>query len=168
MFGYGSLIWRPDFPFAERQRAYVRGYARRFWQGSIDHRGVPGAPGRVVTLVAEPDADCWGVVFRVEPADRDSVVALLDVRERGGYEQLLLDARLDDGRNVAALTYVAQPHNPNHLGPAPLREIAAQIRTARGPSGNNPQYVLQLHQALAELGITDDHVDALVSLILTE
>lgn len=165
IFGYGSLVWRPDFPHVERRPGWVAGYVRRFWQGSTDHRGVPGAPGRVVTLVPEPRARCWGVAYRVPPGEREVVLARLDRREKGGFERRRVAVRFGADGARAALVYVAGPSNPNYLGPAPLDAIAEQVRRSRGPSGENAEYVLRLAAALREIGGEDPHVEALARLV---
>lgn len=39
VFGYGSLVWYTNFPFDKSVAGCLRGFARRFWQASPDHRG---------------------------------------------------------------------------------------------------------------------------------
>jgi len=171
IFGYGSLVWRPAFSFAERRPGYVQGFARRFWQGSTDHRGVPGRPGRVATIVPARDGCCWGTAYRVEPAVTDAVLAALDHRERGGFARHVVEVRLagPPGRDavvsVRALVYVATPDNPEYLGPAPLDTIAWQVCASVGPSGTNREYVLELARALRDMGAADEHVYALEALV---
>jgi cation transport regulator ChaC len=67
LFGYGSLIFKADFPWQQRRPASIRHWQRRFWQGSHDHRGTPQQPGRVVTLVPEQDARCDGMAYLISP-----------------------------------------------------------------------------------------------------
>lgn len=39
IFGYGSLMWKTNFPFIKKYPGYIKGYTRRFYQFSPDHRG---------------------------------------------------------------------------------------------------------------------------------
>lgn len=163
IFAYGSLIFRPAFDYLERRRAYAAGWARRFWQGSPDHRGVPEDPGRVVTLIEEAGSLCGGVAYRVAPEAAEAILALLDAREQAGFERRRIPLAEAAGGPAfdVGLTYVAPPGNAHFLGPLEEAEIAAWIARCRGPSGPNREYALRLHAALAELGIEDPHVAAI-------
>ena len=162
VFGYGSLIYKADFPFIERRRARIQGWARRFWQGSHDHRGTAQAPGRVVTLVGAPGAECVGVAYLVSEA----VFAHLDHREKNGYARVRTQFEFDGGRCVEGTVYLAQEGNEAFLGPAPDADIARHIARAHGPSGSNRDYLLQLADALRELDTNDPHVFAIETLLL--
>ena len=159
LFGYGSLIWRVDFPYRARRRAWVRGFSRRFWQGSHDHRGTPAAPGRVVTLTPEAGALCVGMAYRIDAA----TFAPLDHREKNGYVRVRLPIELgDEGTSkVEGVTYIAEAGNEAFLGPAPLEQMARHILASSGPSGSNTEYVLELARALTALDADDAHVSAL-------
>lgn len=161
VFGYGSLIWRTGFHYAASRPAYIRDWSRRFWQGSTDHRGVPGAPGRVVTLVADAGSTCWGMAYRLDPEQQAEVMAQLDHREQGGYERLQLPLHFSATEAVTGITYHATESNSEYLGEAGISEIARQVLAARGPSGSNLDYVLHLERALRELGQPDPHVTEL-------
>ncbi|MDO3721310.1 gamma-glutamylcyclotransferase [Marinobacter sp. chi1] len=157
LFGYGSLIYKVDFPFLEQRPATIRGWQRRFWQGSHDHRGTPEAPGRVVTLVEQPDAVCKGMAYRVSPA----VFEHLDVREKNGYLRFTTRLTFDDGSHGEGVVYIATEDNEAFLGHAPDEDIARQIARASGPSGPNSEYLLRLADSLRQLGDDCTHTFAI-------
>lgn len=161
LFGYGSLIYKVDFPYLEQRPALIRGWQRRFWQGSHDHRGTPEAPGRVATLVEKPGAVCKGMAFRVSP----SVFEHLDVREKNGYLRFSTPLTFDDGSHAEGLVYIATEDNEAYLGHAPDAEIARQIASAAGPSGPNADYLLRLAESLRALGDDCPHTFAIESLL---
>ena len=164
IFAYGSLIFRPSFVYLEKRRAFLPDHARRFWQGSPDHRGIPEAPGRVATLIPAPNEWCGGCVYRIDPRDAAIILAELDIREQAGFDRhQLLVHDAPNGRAFAeAIVYVAKQDNPHFLGPLEEARIAAWVRRSHGPSGPNAEYVLALHQALRNLDIHDPHVEAIV------
>lgn len=164
VFGYGSLIYKVDFPHAECRPAWIHGWARRFWQGSHDHRGTAAAPGRVVTLVPSRGQRCVGKAYRVTAEVFDH----LDYREKNGYLRVETPLHFETSghlSNVAATTtglvYVAGEDNEAYLGPAAEDEIARHIARCHGPSGSNRDYLLQLAAALRDLGDQDPHVFAI-------
>lgn len=157
LFGYGSLIFKADFPFIERRPASIANWARRFWQGSHDHRGTEQSPGRVATLIPCPGAVCEGMAYLITPQVFDH----LDYREKNGYLRLTAEITFEDGNAAEGLVYIATEENAAFLGPASELEIARQIAVSVGPSGRNKDYLIDLADALRELGKHDSHVFAI-------
>ena len=164
VFGYGSLMWRPGFPFLDQHRAVAHGYHRQACVFSITYRGTPEQPGLVVGLA--PGGSCRGIAFRVAEKDRADVIGYLDERElvTDVYVPKTLSVTLDDGRKVAARGYVADPHHKQYAGHLPLAEKAAVVRRGTGREGRSRDYIANVVTHLDEFGINDGPMHALLKL----
>ena len=91
IFGYGSLLFRPGFPYEARRAAVVRGFRRRLDQGSPDHRGTPERLGRVATLTRDPLSTLGGAVYRVADSDANFVLFATEDPDQKAVWQRLLD-----------------------------------------------------------------------------
>lgn len=157
VFGYGSLMWHPGFPVAERQVATLSGFARTFCMSSIHHRGTVEDPGLVLALDPSETASCRGMAFRVPDAEADATVAYLRERElvSSAYLERHLPVVLDAGAEVSALVYVVDTDHAQYVGGMALEEQARIISTATGGRGPNTEYLWNTVRHLDELGIED-------------
>ncbi len=162
VFGYGSLIWRPGFEFAERRRAVLAGFRRAFCLRSIRYRGTPEAPGLVLGLDADPVATCEGVVFRVPSAQAEATRAYLHEREMGtdSYFETFQTVDIADHGPDDALCYVMDTTHYQYAR-LTLEEQAAVIAASHGPAGPNADYLHRTVEHLEELGIHDPDLMAL-------
>lgn len=160
VFGYGSLIWNPGFEVAEQVVGRLDGYRRSFCMWSIHHRGTEADPGLVLALDAEESAHCMGVGFRAAPGTEEATLAALREREliSSAYLEVFRDIRLNDGREVQAVTYVI---NRDHVQYCQLElERQAQIiATAHGGRGPNHEYLSNTATHLVDIGLGDPDLD---------
>ncbi|MGO4175380.1 gamma-glutamylcyclotransferase [Bosea sp. TAF32] len=155
VFGYGSLIWRPGFPFEESVQARLHGYHRSLCVFSHVHRGTPERPGLVLGL--DRGGVCRGLAFRVAAAQAKETVDYLRAREQATavYLERHVPLRLEDGRQARGLVYVADRKHLQYAGKLPPAQLLKLVREGKGQSGENPDYVLRTHEHLRKMGIYD-------------
>jgi cation transport protein ChaC len=167
VFGYGSLMWRPGFPYLERRRALHQGRRRAFCIYSVHHRGTPERKGLVLGLAS--GGAVRGVAYQVAEAEWAQTYAYLIEREQPTetYVEHYAAARLDDGRQVRALTFLSDRGHPQWAGVLSLEAQAALIAGASGLSGRNVDYLADLVEHLRAEGIADPNMERLLGLVRT-
>ena len=166
VFGYGSLMWRPGFPYLERRPALHHGRRRAFCIYSVHHRGTPQRKGLVLGLA--PGGAVRGIAYLVSEADWPSTYAYLMEREQPTetYIEHYAEARLDDGRKVRALTFLSDHCHPQWAGVLSLEAQADLIAGASGLSGRNVDYLTDLIEHLRAERVCDANMERLLVLVL--
>ncbi|MDB5431732.1 MAG: gamma-glutamylcyclotransferase [Caulobacter sp.] len=165
VFGYGSLMWRPGFPFIERRAARLYGRRRAFCIYSVHHRGTPERRGLVLGLA--PGGSVRGAAYRVAAKDWVEVYAYLREREQPTetYVEASAEVFLDGGGRAGVLVFLSDTHHPQWAGNLSLEQQADLIAGAVGLSGRNIDYLRDLVEHLAAEGIRDRCMEELLEMV---
>ena len=163
VFGYASLIWRPEFDAVEHRTARVNGWHRALRMRSRVNRGTPERPGLVFALL--PGGACRGVVYRLNPREHDEALQRLWAREMvtGVYDPRFVSAHTPQGV-VSALTFTLSRRSPQchaRLEDAQMLDI---LRHSRGRFGTTLEYLVETALSLRAHGVHDREVERLVRL----
>lgn len=166
IFGYASLIWRPEFEHAEERPAHVRGYHRALKMWSRINRGTPECPGLVFALL--PGGSCRGMAYRVPRANATSVLQSLWKREMptGVYDPKWLQCQTPAGP-VNALAFTLSRRSPNYTGELDAATYRRIMAEARGRYGTTLEYAARTHECLCEAGIRDAALEKLLRIAQT-
>jgi glutathione-specific gamma-glutamylcyclotransferase len=165
VFGYGSLMWRPEFPYQARRPATLPGRRRAFCIYSVHHRGTYERPGLVLGLA--PGGSTRGMAYRIAPEDWRRVYAYLLEREQPTetYIEARRRVRLADGRWAETLVFLSDIHHPQWAGRLSLERQAELIAGATGFSGRNVDYLRDLVEHLEAEGVPDRSMETLLRLV---
>ena len=163
VFGYASLLWRPEFEFKAHHPAQVHGWHRALRMASRINRGTPELPGLVFALL--PGGSCHGAVYRIERARAAGELERLWHREMptGVYDARWLACRTAQGP-VQALAFTLSRRSPQHTGRLADAQLLDILRHARGRYGTTLEYLLETARALQDRGVRDREIERLVAL----
>jgi cation transport protein ChaC len=165
LFGYGSLMWRPDFAYADRAVARVQGYHRSFCLWQRRYRGNRFNPNLMLALDA--GGSCAGVAFRLAAPNVKAKISATWRRELvgNGYRPRWVAARTERGP-IPALAFIANRENAErYTGRLPDGVVARYIAKACGEGGSGAEYLLETVLALEKLRLRDSRLWRLQRLV---
>jgi len=167
VFAYGSLMWRPDFPFVEQIEARLIGAHRALCVYSFVHRGTAERPGLVLGL--DRGGACRGIAYRVAVAQRIRTVAYLRRREQvtSVYREVIRPVwlRRQPEERVPALCYMVDRGHPQYAGRLALEQQLHHVRQGHGVSGANRDYVIATVTSLERLGYQETQLHQLAQML---
>ena len=171
IFAYGSLIFRPDFDYAERVAVCVRGFRRRFGLWSPFYRGSMERPGLVLGL--DCGGCCLGVAYKLlrSSSGGEPYKTLQKLWRREmfteAYKPRLLRAYYKSGNDKSGkilspcLGFVLDRASSQYAGDVDERTRLHAISVARGTRGSNRDYLLETQQGLSKESMHCSHIDSL-------
>ena len=164
VFGYGSLMWNPDFKLVEKRTGDLKGYHRSLCLKSIVYRGSPNYHGLVFGL--DIGNSCQGMVYRIAEENIYSEMQKIWEREMfaGTYIPTWVKVRTKHG-SVSAVTFVINHEHEHYIPNLELEEIAERVVRAEGTCGSCHDYVRNTVKSLHHQGLRDASLEKLIKLI---
>ncbi|MER1967773.1 gamma-glutamylcyclotransferase [Castellaniella sp. GW247-6E4] len=160
VFGYGSLIWRPEFDHVESRLGRIHGYHRALCLWSRVNRGTPEAPGLVFGL--DMGGSCQGRAYRIAAGQVPPIMDALWWREMptGAYIPRWLSCQTPQGP-LQALVFTMNRADDGYVPGLSVDQIVPIVRQGHGRYGPCTEYVLQTARALEAAGIHDRKLRAI-------
>lgn len=157
VFGYGSLIWKPDFNADNIYSGYIIGRKRDFILYSYAYRGTAENPGLLLGL--DVGGCCTGLLYHVPNHIRGDVADMLWHREMItiAYHPEMLTAHIGQKR-LSCLCFTANRYHIQYARGLHLGEKIKIIKKAYGTKGSNRDYVLNTANALRHHHIHDSNI----------
>ncbi len=157
VFGYGSLMWNPGFPFIDQREAVLSGFHRDFCLYSCHYRGTEENPGLVLGL--DSGGQCRGTAFLVAGKSAREAVAYLNERELVSYAYLPRYLKITIGQSVvAAYIFVADKASRQYAGHLSMEEKSSLIMKAEGIAGLNRDYLINTVRHMESSGLADENL----------
>jgi cation transport protein ChaC len=166
LFGYGSLIWKPEIEHVEEKVALAHGWHRSFCMNMTRWRGTKDIPGLMMGL--DRGGQCKGVAFRLTDGDRRQQLGRLFRREITlkpiSYKPRVLRLA-SEGGPLKALAFVINRNGLTYAGPLDDHEVVERLATSCGHWGSGADYLYNTVKNLEERGIHDRHLWRLQRLV---
>ena len=164
VFGYGSLMWNPDFEIEERISGEVIGYHRKLCLKSIVYRGTPEYYGLVFGL--DEGFSCQGLCFKIAREKLESELMKVWKREMFAetYIPTWVKVRTNQSK-ISAITFVINSNHKHYMPNIEIKDLAERVIRAEGRCGSCHEYVRNTYKQLDKFGLKDKKLEQLLTFI---